>query len=172
MKYDILKSGLENVLALLNQDNSQAFTLEEISIGAATEYTDPLGINTRNTEILVTAIDASVALGNVTLRYTRIDLTEKAVDGVTLELVPEDTLETVLAKVAAELKISPNEVEFAGVEVLPELEPEVPVELVLSAVVASYGYIGSVTVSVSLPPLPVPELEELLPTDDLEGFTE
>lgn len=170
MKYDILKSGLENVLALLNLDNSQAFTLEEISIGAAVDYTDELGVNTRNTEILVTSIDPSVALGSTTLRYTRIDLATKAPEGVTLVLDGDDTLETVLTKVTTQLKLSPTEVEFATLEVLPELEPDVPVELSLSAVAGSYGYLGTVTVTVSLPPLPIPDLDELLVTVDLGGF--
>ena len=86
MKYDILKSGIENILALINADNGQELNLEQISIGEPAVFEDVTGVNPRNTEIVVSAQPGSGMVGSQTLRYTRLDLAGLPVDPIEKKL--------------------------------------------------------------------------------------
>lgn len=170
MQYDILKSGIDNVLALLNADNAQELTLEQIAIALPGVYEDELSVNPRNTQIIVSALPGSGITGSQTLRYTRLDLADKALEAIELQLTVESTLEEIRVAVAAQIGVALTEVKF-DVEDLPVVDAE-PVVINLEAVADSYGYIG--TLAVTLKPIVVEtdqELSELLTVVDLDGFS-
>ena len=171
MQFDILKSGIENILALLNADNGQALTLEQVGLTSPSVYVDGAGVNPRNTEITVSALSGSGFSGSQTLRYTRVDLASKAVEAVEVQLTAESTLETIKAQLVADLGVRDDEVALSDIE-MPAFEAGQAV-IALQAVEGSYGYIGSVSVTLKeFVPAPVEvELAEVLTVTDFNGFT-
>lgn len=169
MKFDIQKSGIENVLALVNGDNGQAFTLEQISIGAPAVYVDETGVNPRNTQIEVTALPGSGMVGTQTHRFTRLDLAGLSQEAIVVQLAEDSTLEAVKAQVVAQLAVADSEVAFSVSE-MPAFEDSDEAVIELVAAEGSYGYIGQVSVTlVKFVPEPM-QLSEALPNQDLNGF--
>lgn len=170
MKYDILKSGIENILALVNADNAQEFTLEQISIGAPTVFEDETGVNPRNTQIVVSAQPGSGMVGSQTLRYARLDLAGIPVDPIEIHLGETTTLADVKAEVLGQLLVSDSEVEFTVAEIPAFEEGATSQVLTLQAIDGSYGYIGSVGITVLAYEAPAIGLSDVLPNQDLNGF--
>lgn len=170
MKYDILKSGIENILALVNVDNAQEFTLEQISIGAPEVFEDETGVNPRNTQIVVSAQPDSGMVGSQTLRYNRLDLGGIPVDPIEIQLGEATTLAEVKADVIGQLMVSDSEVEFTVAEIPAFEEGETSQVLTLQAIDGSYGYIGSVEITVLAYETQSVELSSQLPNQDLNGF--
>lgn len=170
MKYDILKSGIENVLALVNADNAQEFTLEQISIGAPAVFVDETGVNPRNTQIVVSAQPGSGMVGSQTHRYTRLDLAGLPVAPIEIQLGEATTLADVKADVVGQLLVSDSEVEFTVAEI-PAFEEGVTSQvLTLQAIDGSYGYMGAVEITVLAYEAPPVELSSVLPNQDLNGI--
>lgn len=169
MKFDIQKSGIANVLSLINADNAQAFTLEQISIGAPAVYVDETGVNPRNTQILITALEGSGMVGTQTHRYTRLDLAGLSESAVVIQLGEASTLEEVKAQVVQQLAVADVEVQFSVSE-MPAFEDSDEAVIQLVAIDGSYGYIGQVDVTLmKFVPEPT-QLSDALPNQDLNGF--
>lgn len=169
MKYDILKSGIENVLALINADNAQSFTLEQISVSVPSAYVDETGVNPRNTQIVITALPGSGFVDSQTHRFTRIDLAGQSVEPVVVQLGESSTLEDVKAQVVAQLLVADSEVQLSVSE-LPAFNGVDEEVVQLVAVDGSYGYIGQIDVIVKkFIPEPIP-MSEASPNQDLNGF--
>lgn len=171
MQFDILKSGIENILALVNGDNGQTLTLEQIAISAPAVFVDESGVNSRNTEIVVSAVAGSGFKNSQALRYTRVDVASKAVEAVSIQLDAESTLETIKAQLVGQLGVRGEELELSVAE-MPAFEDGSAV-IQLRAVEGSYGYVGSVDVTL-VEFVPVPEdvdMADILSVVDLNGFT-
>lgn len=169
MKFNTLQSGIANVLALINVDNAQAFTLEQISISAPAVYVDETGVNPRNTQIVITALAGSGMVGSQTHRFTRLDLASLSAEAIAVQLGEDSTLEQIKAQVVAQLAVSDAEVSFSVTE-MPTFAEGDQVVIQLVANEGSYGYIGQVDVTLNkYVPEPV-QLSALAPNQDLNGF--
>jgi len=171
MKFDILKSGIDNVLGLINADNGQSFTLDQISISAPAVFVDETGVNPRNTQIVATALEGSGMAGTQTFRFTRLDLFDRSENAIVIQLGEATTLEEVKAQVVQQLEVADGEVQLSVSE-MPAFEDSDSAVIQLVANESSYGYIGQIDVTL-LKFIPEPtQLSDAAPNQDLNGFDE
>ena len=106
MQINLEKGAAKNVIDLINATNGSALTSAEIALGQPAEWTDPEGINTRNTSLTISAVPDSGYTGTVEVRYHRLDLASLA-SGKTLSYTKSDTstLQTLLESVATQLGV-------------------------------------------------------------------
>lgn len=162
------KGGLGNIVDLVNLTNGTAFTESDVSLGPASTYTDPEGVNTRNTQIDVQAAGASPYTGSVTVRYNRVDLsTQTAATGLEYTLTGSETLADMLTVIAAQLGVVEEGLELD----VPEVPTVAAGETVTINIVASTNsvlYVGQTPVTVN----PSMEMESQVTTSNLDGFGE
>lgn len=169
MKFDILKSGIANILALVNADNGQELTLEQVSISAPAVFADEGGVNPRNTQVVVSAVPGSGFAGSQTLRFTRIDLAGVSEQAVSIQLDDQSTVASIKAAIVDQLALADSEVALSITE-MPDFAESNEVVVQLSANEGSYGYIGSVSVTLVAPVVPDVQLSDVLTVTDLNGF--
>lgn len=171
MEIDLLKSAIQNVLDLINDVNESAFTTDDLTLGSAVAWTDPDGVNPRNTQLTVTATEASSYTGSVDVRYTRIDLADLLGDGaidITLTGV-DDTLESIRTAIADRLRVRADELVLSVTEV-PAPGYGDSVEATVSVADGSLLYVGSVGFTVFPSDDVEAPLSNGIPVVDLYGF--
>lgn len=152
MNIDTGKTPIENVIALINHDNSTTMTAEGISLGSPAMYTDPEGVNTRNTEVVVSGNTGNGYTDSVTVRYTRLELAAlKGALTLTYTLSDTSTLETMISSIATQMDIVNDGLEvfaddgtgFQKVDDLSAVTVTAPRVFELRAVADSYLYVGA-----------------------------
>lgn len=169
MQIDIQKSALDNVIDLINITNGTSLTDAIVEIGTPSEWVDPEGLNTRNTELSVSAKAGSGYTGSVPVRFTRLDLTGFPSAG-TLEytLTGTDTVGDILSAVATQLGVLEEAVELDITEV-PVVAEGATVTINILATVGSLLYVGQAPVTV----FPnTTDLNDEVTQSDLDGFDE
>jgi|SRR5690606_15931845 len=172
MHIDILKSGLENLYALINRDSTRSdlapVTEAEVTLGTpAVVSEDPLF----NTSVLATAVAEGPYVGEYTFKYNRLALEAIATEAVSYTLQEGDTLETIKEAAAQAAGLLPEDVEFDITEV-PTDETEGVVDgrfvATLQATAESFVYVGSIPVTIVLDGR-IP-LSEVFTKSELDGF--
>lgn len=167
MLIDVAKTGIENVVDLVNTTNSTAFIDSDIEIGTPQAWEDTEGGNTRNTQLTLTAKEGSGYSGTVDVRYHRVDLVDLpgAVE-LSYTLTGGDTVEGILGAVANDLGVVVDDVELNIIEV-PTVADGSTTTIEVSAVSDSLLYIGMASVTV----FPnTTDLDEEVGVTDLNGF--
>jgi len=169
MKINLALSALANVFALLNDANpGKGFSETNVTL-AAPEVA--AGNGGRNTSVLLTAIVDAGYSGTATANYTRQELvaggaiaTAKDVD---VAILPSDTDAVILTKVATALGLLESELTIADL-IAPTSENN-PGTADIVANVDSYLYVGTYSVTLTIPDEDIP-LSEALAVSDLNGF--
>lgn len=167
MQIDIEKSALDNVIDLINATNGTSLTDAVIEIGAPAVWTDPEGLNTRNTELTVTAKAGSGYTGSVPVRFTRLDLAGFPGAGeLEYALTGEDTVGDILSAIATQLGVLEEAVEL-DVEEVPTVEEGETTTITIRATGESLLYVGEASITV----FPhTTDLNEEITESDLDGF--
>jgi len=173
MQINLEKGAAKNVIDLINATNGSALTSAEIALGQPAEWTDPEGINTRNTSLTISAVPDSGYTGTVEVRYHRLDLASLA-SGKTLSYTKSDTstLQTLLESVATQLGVVEEAVKLDvdAMPVVPEGNESVTINIVSRT--DSLLYVGMAPVTVyPMPPVDINVNDEIT-TQDLDGFDE
>lgn len=162
------KGELGNIVDLVNLTNDTTFTESDINLGPVSTYTDPEGINTRNTQIDVQAAGASPYTGSVTVRYNRVDLsTQTAATGLEYTLTGSETLADMLTAIATQLGVVEEGLELDVSEV-PTVAAGETATINIVATTNSVLYIGQTPVTVN----PSMEMDSQVTNSDLDGFDE
>lgn len=174
MILDPLKSSIQNILDLMNADNNRELTMDQVAIGAPEVFEDPEGVNPRNTQIVVSAVEGSTEFkGKQTLRYTRLALAVLGANVSEFQSDAETTLADVKAAVVAELGLIAEDVEFVEAA-MPEWEDEMidgeTAPLTLRARADSHAYVGDLIVTVIEPIDGRERMAEVFAVSDLSGF--
>lgn len=174
MQLNIAKTAQQNLLDLMNAANTQTLTLADMTMGAPVVYDDPTDVNTRNTQVTISALQGSEDFkGSQTLRYTRLDV--EALVGASYEFqsVEGSTLADVLAGVVAAKGLIAADVELVEAE-MPDWSDEMidgeTAPLTLRAKTGSYAYVGEVTITVVEPVDGRERFADLYSVVDLDGF--
>jgi len=174
MIIDPLKSSIQNVLDLMNADNARSLTLAQVAISAPSVFVDPEGINTRNTQIVVSAVEGSTEFkGSQTLRYTRLDLATVGAAVSEFQTTAESTLADVKAAVVAELGLIAEDVDFVETVMPTWADAMVDGEtapLTLRAAAGSHAYVGDLIVTLVEPVDGRERMSQVYATSDLSGF--
>ena len=169
MQINLAKSAVENVLALVNAANSSVLSPAEVTLGAPVVWVDPLGVNTRNTQVTLTAVVGSGYTGTVDVRLTRLTL--EAVRGATVldyTLLGSDTLVAIKAYVVAALGVVADQVELSVTEVPVVPNGQTSVTIQIQALATSLLYTGACDVTVF--PEGDDELNTIVTDPELPGF--
>lgn len=174
MILDPLKSSIQNILDLMNADNGRALTMDQVAIGAPEVFEDPEGINTRNTQITVSAVEGSTEFkGSQTLRYSRLALATIGAAVAEYQSDAETTLEAIKAAVVAQLGLIGDDVDFVETA-MPVWGDEMidgeTAQLTLRAKADSHAYVGDLMVTVVEPIDGRERMSEVYAVSDLSGF--
>lgn len=174
MQIDTQKTAQNNLISIVNATNATALTAAEIQFGLPEVFNDPEGINTRNTQVLVSAVDGSPYTGAVTVRYNRLDLEglqqARNVTELSYTLGAESSLQTILDAVVTQLDVVASDVELSISEmpVIAELEDFTVIQLVAKS--DSLLYLGQVNVLVFKAPEVLDPLDGTITNPELDGF--
>lgn len=163
MNIDISKTGVENVYALINADNSTAHSAATVTLGVPAVRTPDA--NPRNTTLVLTAVVGGGFTGTDTLTYTRLGMGSGVVTpSFDFEVDGDTTAASFKTQVATALGLREDQITITGT--LPAAEGE-DTTMTVAAVADSLLYVGSQALSVSWP---VPQVPLDLTTKDLSGF--
>ena len=172
MKADILKTGVENIFALIKATAGNEATIVSattVTLGAATAGTGLPG--NHNTTIVVTAIDDAGLLNgsSATIDYKRTSLVENVVSpDLDYTVTNDETTAGLLATVAAALGLRQEDVEFTGELTRPGSGTSS--QMTLQAKATSYLYVGTQVLEITWPAEPPQTVDAALPTKSLTGF--
>lgn len=177
MNIDIAKSGIQNLLDLINADNpAAALTTAKVDLAAPVVAA---GANGRNTTVVVTAKANQAFEGSVTVSLRRIAVNEAtASPDTSYGYDDDDTWAQLLTAVAAGLGVREEDVEFTTY-ILNSSENPIsgngPADVLvgeagqirLAAKAGSYLYVGNVLIDMIYDK---PDLDTVVTTTDLNGF--
>lgn len=168
MQINIERSGLRNLMDLINQKSNVALTDAEVELSAPQTWEDPEGVNPRNALAVMTAKEGSGFTGTYDIRYTRLTL-DGIRDGVEVgyEMSAESTLQSIRAAASTVLGVVEEDVELSITE-MPVVEAPMTIQVVAKS--SSYLYIGQTDVTIYPIPEVDEELETTMQTNDMDGF--
>lgn len=163
MKIDVSKSASANLLALINLKAAQAYTADQLTIGAVATNDGAL-----NSVVTLTAVEGKGFTGSVDVRYNRLGL-DKGVASPNLTLIVAEgaSLSSVLTQAAAQLGLREEEVEWASGTTLPADGQNGTATL--QAKNGSYLYVGTLELSLENPAEPV-SMSANMGDGNLDGF--
>lgn len=169
MLIDIVNNGVTNVIDLINDTNTTALTEADISLGAPTVFDDPEGTNDRNTELVVSGKSSGGFTGDVTVRYSRLELsTLPKATGLQYTLTGAESIDDILTAVATKLAVAKSAVKLDVAEV-PTVAAGETGTINIQATDNSLLYIGAAAVTVNPGETPI---DSEVTTQDLGGFDE
>lgn len=177
MNIDIAKTGIQNLLDLINADNPTAnLTTAKVDLAAPVVAA---GTNGRNTTVVVTAKANQAFEGSVTVSLRRISITEAtAAPDTNYGYDDDDTWAQLLTAAAAGLGVREEDVEITHY-VLNSTETAIsgngpadvlvgePGQVRISAKAGSYLYVGTQLLDMVYDK---PNLDTIVTTTDLDGF--
>lgn len=167
MATNLAATSKQQVIDLINADNSTALTDAHIAFAAPTALVGD--VSDRNTSVVVNAIQYSGYSGSVTIFYNRMDLGDlEALADAQLALDSEADLNDVITafnvKFGTNLQIG-TDIPADTIVPAPDNDGE---DVVLSAMATSLAWIGSITVDIALPQTPLDTVITTLILDGLE----
>lgn len=149
MLIDTSKKGAANLIDLINETNSTVLTDDDIALGVPAVFDDPEGTNDRNTEVVVSGKASSGFTGDVTVRYTRLDLANlPKAGGLQYTLTGSESVADMVTAIATKLDVAESAVELDVAEV-PTVETGSTGTVNIKAIDDSLLYIGSTAVTVN-----------------------
>lgn len=168
MEINLLQSGLQNMIGLINYYNLSSLTPSDVEVSTPEVYTDPMPQGVLNTQVSVQARFGGRYKNGDSFQYIRLDLSDLS-DPVTLAVVESDTLEALKQYLVEEIGLVAGDVEWS-VSTMPTFTYAEDTHVIyLQAVAGSYLYIGSLAVTLTTT-LPTVELTEVFPNQNLTGF--
>lgn len=169
LKYDITKTGKENILPLLNASAKEGVvvTASDVAFGAVSASTDQAGANSK---ITLTVVEGSTVVNGespeLVRHYVRLDLEE------TLISLGVDSADIVLDRdgsdadhLAAFVAASGIKLETADVVITKDAD-----KVTFTMAADHYGLIGSSVVN--FPAVVLPTLDEVFTEPALNGFAD
>lgn len=154
------------VLDLINESNNIDLTFQEIEFQAPGLLVDD--DDGKNTSLLVTAIDKHGFTGEVTVKYNRLDLADfEAGKPAVLEIPVDGSATDLITSVNNHFGLQLTE----GIDVEEIIDLDdlgyVPSEVSLTSILTSYGFIGSIDLTVAWESI---DLEDAIVSNNLIGL--
>jgi hypothetical protein len=110
MKIDITKSGLENIVLQVVEDNpGLSLTADQVTIG----FASVIDGNPQNSEVTLTAVEGAGFRGSKVVKYTRLNVRDGTVEPVDIITVsPSDDFAATQVKAAAAMGLRFDEILF------------------------------------------------------------
>lgn len=167
MKINVTKTGLENLVLQVVADNDGLALASTQVTAAAPAVIDEGALNT---SVLLTAVEGQGFAGTKTVKYTRLGMDSGvAVPVSTLEVQPAAEQAAIEAGVVVALGLVAADVVFSAYTAAAEGAPG---SITVGPAPDSLLYVGEVkAVTLTLPVVATPTLEDEIVVDELSGFT-
>jgi hypothetical protein len=161
------KTGLQNLVDLMNQTAQVQFQGNEFTPGAPTVYTPTDVGDTRNTNVHLTAIAGQGFKGNTDVQFWRLAIGHtRAGARTSYNITDADTLLTIKAAILASHNLATSDVVITGTK--PTAGNTSTWHI--AAITDSYLYTGTLDVTVTNISNLTVTADDVFPTDILPGF--